>query len=178
MVPTLMLLTSEAEPPVPPLKVVVRLTPVYGEGEGYAYFSSLAGFALLAWVALRRNHPELSPEDVATLVGVMDEQERFHLRWIAEGGNALRTLGRLLLEGYPRPTPTPIPWGQAIHEVAELLGVPYSHIYAMTLSEFRNARRGGKPEDVNLTIPSGADLGSYVRTQEGRLGMGANGDHH
>lgn len=148
--------------------------PVYGEGAGATYFASLEGFCLLAWVALRRHQPELDPTDVATLVLLMDEDERFRLRWIAEGGDALRVLGRMLLEGYPRPRSTPITWGQAIHEVAETLGIPYPTVYAMTLTEFRNARRGGKPEDVNITIPDGADVGAYVEAQGRRL-QGING---
>jgi hypothetical protein len=148
--------------------------PVYGEGAGAAYFVGLEGFCLLAWVALRRHQPDLDPADVATLVLLMDEDERFRLRWIAEGGDALRVLGRMLLEGYPRPRSTPITWGQAIHEVTEVLGVAYEAVYRMTLTEFRNARRSGKPEDVNVTIPDGADIGAFVEAQSRRL-QGING---
>lgn len=151
--------------------------PVYGEGEGWAYFASMEGFALLAWVALRRNHPDLSPEDVATLAIRMSEGEREALRWHAEGGVALRVLGRMLTADVPRPAAASVGWGRAIHEVAEGLGVPYDAVYRMTLTEFRNARRGGQPDDAWVSLPDGADFEAIAADQRRRYYGEANGSH-
>jgi hypothetical protein len=149
--------------------------PVYGEPAGRAYYATFEGFAVLAWVALRRFQPALTPVDVAAVAAEMTADEMFALRWHAEGGSALRVLARMLLADMPTPRPVPIPWGQAIHEVAELLCVPYSVVYDMTLTEFRNARRGGKADDGDIPIAPGADLGDVMARW--RRDFGRNGDH-
>jgi hypothetical protein len=74
----------------------------------------------------------------------------------------------------PTPRPTPIPWGQAIHEVAEIMGLPYATVYEMTLTEFRNARRGGKPDDGDIPIAPGADLEGVM--ERWRRTFGRNGE--
>jgi hypothetical protein len=149
--------------------------PVYGEPAGRAYYATLEGFAVLAWVALRRYQSGLAPADVAGIVAEMTADEMFALRWHAEGGNSLRLLARLLMSDVPTPRPTPIPWGQAIHEVAEIMGLPYAAVYEMTLTEFRNARRGGKADDGDIPIAPGADLEGVM--ERWRRTFGRNGDH-
>lgn len=68
------------------------------------------------------------------------------------GANALAEIRGLLgLEGRRR-AGEPATWGEAIDGLAAERGWTYAYIYSLSLSEFRNARRRGKPEETAFVV--------------------------
>lgn len=156
--------------------------PVYGEGSANDFYATDRGVCLFLWIALRRGNPGLTPERVVELAGTMSPSEYGRVWRIFHGVRSARMLLRMLTDGLSPPSggqgsgPVP-PWGQAIDDlVRDRPGWTYADVYAMTLTEYLNARRHGEPEESGIAVPAGMDPGAFLAEMERRTGRayGAN----
>lgn len=133
---------------------------IYGEPSGRAYFATSEGAAALVWVALRRYQPAMTPETAARLLVEMTAAEFGCLFRLAHGQSVTRALA-MMLSPFPwtsRPGNGPTTWGKAIEEVVEAHpGWTYADVYDLTLSEWINARNGGRAVSDDVPAPAGMD---------------------
>lgn len=150
--------------------------PAYGDPSGRAFYGTAEGVAVFVWVVLRRHQPDLTPEEAARIALAMDRDEYERLSRIAHGMKAVRTLERMLMVEVPNAHRPAVSWALAIEEVIEAHpGWTYETVYDLTVSEWRNARRLGKPEDSGVAIPPGADVAALIAAQR-RMYYGEDGD--
>jgi len=128
--------------------------PVYGEAEGNAYFTGSEGAAYLLWVACRRNYTGFTPEKAATIFGVMSSAEFSQVWRVAHGHLSLHAIERMLGSGTASRPTGKIAWGKLAEEVVQdHPGWTYADIYALTITEFFNARRRGREEMRGQRLP-------------------------
>jgi hypothetical protein len=123
--------------------------PAWDDDRGADMLATSEGVATLVWLSLRKGHPELKPADSVALSLGMSAAEYLAVRRAWLGAEPAHEIARLLMEGFPQSKPgEPATWGKVVHETAEAFGWTYPQVYALTLAEFANARRGGEPADT------------------------------
>lgn len=133
--------------------------PVYGEASAREYFETREGRALLLWVALRRHNPKIDVEQAAAISLLVTPSEFAQIWRIAHGASSLKAIERLLGLGLAQRPSQSTTWGELIEEVYQSHpGWTYADVYGLTLSEFVNARRLGKPEMVGIPIPMDGNM--------------------
>lgn len=159
--------------------------PVFGTPRGAAEFATAEGTIQLLKVALRHHHPELDAGDVVGLaVGTEDRPAMTHGEYAALRRAFFRKDPCEEAEDllcFPRPEGgRPIPWAQAIMEVAELYGWRLADIYSMTVTELAAARTGGKPKVSGIPLSGGMTaamaIGRQKRAFYGADWKGGTGD--
>lgn len=141
--------------------------PAWDDDRGQELLMTAEGVAVLVYLALRKGHPKIDAESAAKLASVLAPDEYFALRRAWLGCDPVHEVGRLLLDGFPLKTGgTPPTWCKAIHETAEAFGWTYPQVYAMTLAEFANARRGGSPANGPEIAYSPGDRDMVARWRE------------
>jgi hypothetical protein len=142
-------------------KTATRDALIYGEPSGSLVFRATdEGLCLFLWVALQRHQPHLSIADVVKLAVKMRDGEFDRIYRIFHGVKAWKVLERLIM-GEEAPAPprsrAPILWPEAIDEVARERGWTYAQIYDLTITEWVNVRREGKPEVRGRKLKPGED---------------------
>jgi len=118
--------------------------PTWGDERGRAILATGAGILEIFRVALRRHHPELDEEVVATIAERTTPAEYAALRRALYGLEPLDEIEAWL--GLDRgPSGSPIGWPQAASEVAELYGWSLEYMEGLTIRQFRAVRSRGRP---------------------------------
>ncbi len=136
--------------------------PIDGTAEGMARYATNEGVIAFLMIALRpperRSEPfgEDETRAVVEVFSKMTSGEYLKLRRLLYGTSTIRTLTRLLMGSDPAGNGEGT-WAQAIDEVAQSHGWTYQYIYSLTITEFVNARRDGKPVDdaISMTMNEG-----------------------
>jgi hypothetical protein len=127
----------------------------------------------LAWLAIRRppSRRRLAHRAAWELFSRLSPAEWAQVQAIAYGLRPVDVLARLIdPEWGRRGTPEGVPWGRAIDEVAAERGWTYDQVGRLTLTQFANARRGGKPpEDADMELPPGEDVARIAATRRARF---------
>lgn len=138
--------------------------PTWGDDRRRALLATGAGILEVFRVALRRHHPGLAGEALVAVAERTTPEEYSALQRRLYGVTPLDEAEAAL--GMPRGGGggEPIPWSQAVCEVAELYpGWTFEHIGSLTLSQVRAARRGGKPEVRGVPLAPEMDRESLRR---------------
>jgi hypothetical protein len=124
--------------------------PSYDSIEGTALLYTTEGkYAFLA-IALRRCSPR-GHLDLADDPSPITDAQFDRLRRVFFGFSDAREIHRLLkFPGRGRPNGRLLTWGEAIDGLARSHGWTYEAIYGLTLSEFGNARRQGRPLETGF----------------------------
>lgn len=127
--------------------------PCYSDRAGAALLASQEGLFTLARVALARCVPVTTDDDLADLVLDATPCEWEKLRRVFFGLSVARDIERRV--GCPREAPRgrSVTWGEAVDDLARSHHWTYAYIYSLTLTEFSNARRGGKPGSSGFKGP-------------------------
>ncbi len=135
--------------------------PTCGDEHGRAYFATGAGILEIFRVALRRYHPELEAEEVATIAERTTPAEYATLRRVLYGVEPMDEIDAWLGldEGPPG---SPIGWAQAATEVAERYAWSLDYIEGLTLRQFRAARSGGRPRVRGTAVAPRTNLKAVV----------------
>lgn len=115
--------------------------PVFGDRASAERFGTPEGIALFIYVTLGGRE---TPEDCARMALTISEGEYGALMRIALAKDVLREI-EAMLGATDTQTGSPITWNIAIDELSRERNWTYDYIYGMTLAEFANARRHGKP---------------------------------
>lgn len=122
--------------------------PEYASDEGRRLLCTPEGVGVFLFLALGRGNPDLTLADVADVAGAMTGREYAAVRRAFYGVDPLREIERILTDHVPRAEGgRSVSWGEAVDEVARCYHWTYQYVYSLTLTEFRNARSAGKPED-------------------------------
>jgi hypothetical protein len=119
-------------------------------------FGTAEGAAAFLFIALRRYQPGITAEDAIDVLLEMREHQFQKLRRIFFGVDSLEEISKRLLGPAPKRGGRKITWGEVIDELSSEKGWTYPQIYDLTLTEFVNARTGGKPSNANMR-PIGAN---------------------
>lgn len=129
--------------------------PLDGSPEGDKQLATMAGLCAFILTALSRNRPKdtLYTQDeideITHIATNITRAEYAKLQRICYGASSLRVLTRKLL-GYDAPGEGSGGWLEAIDDVARSHHWTYEYIYSLTITEFVNARREGKPVDETV----------------------------
>ncbi len=135
--------------------------PTWGDERGRVLFATGAGILEIFRVALRRHHPELDVEVVATIAERTTPAEYAALRRALYGVGPLDEIEAWL--GLDQgPSGSPIGWPQAAAEVAELYGWSLEYIEGLTVRQFRAARSGGRPRVRGTPVAPRTNLKAVV----------------
>lgn len=149
--------------------------PSYDDDRGAAALATAEGIGSFLAVALARGNPGLTVDDVIGCVRSMTPAQYARLRRVFFGTDREAALNRLLIGDIEQAGGggEALTWGEAVDELAAARGWTYPEIYAMTISEFRNARRGGKPAEAarGIRVSLGAGLKRARAAVAARLGQ-------
>lgn len=142
----------------------------FGTPEGNAYFSTVEGAAMVFWVATRRNTPGMTPERAAGLFLSASPGEISLIWRKAYGISPIAAMERHafapeVLAASRGPSGPEISWPESIDALSRERNWTYSYIYDMTISEFSNARRHGKPRECGITLSPGQSWGDIQEAQ-------------
>lgn len=128
--------------------------PSFADAEGNSALMTAAGLGVFLRVALTRGHPDITDEAVAEILATLTLDELTALQTAFYRPSAMKKIERLLGMPEPRPSGEPMAWSEAIDQVAVSHGWTYEYVYSLTVAEFLNARRGGKPVEVGFRLPN------------------------
>lgn len=135
--------------------------PTWGDEQGRALFATGAGILEIFRVALRRHHPELDAEVVATIAERTTPVEYAALKRILYGVGPLDEIEAWL--GLDQgPSGCQVGWPRATSEVAELYGWSLEYIEGLTIRQFRAARSGGCPRVRGTPVAPRTNLKAVV----------------
>jgi len=135
--------------------------PTCGDERGRALFATGAGILEIFRVALRRHHPELDAEVVATIAERTTRAEYAALRRALYGEGPLDEI-EAWLKLDQGPSASPIGWPQAAAEVAEMYGWSLEYIEGLTVRQFRSARSRGRPSVRGTPVAPRTNLKAVV----------------
>lgn len=123
---------------------------VLGDGEQSALETTEGRLRVLS-LALSRYQPELTELDVVTIEGQLGPGQYAKLYRVLMAIDAEHTLARMLgAEPLHGGVGRPPSWGELIDDLARSHGWTYDDIFALTLSQFANARSGGKRVEMAI----------------------------
>lgn len=127
--------------------------PVDGSLAATLKFSTRQGLCAFLITALARSRPAgrvFAYSEITHILDHMTTPEYLKLRRVCFGASSFRTLTQKLM-GYDAPGENSGTWAESIDEVARSHGWTYEYIYSLTITEFVNARREGKPVDEDFS---------------------------
>ena len=150
--------------------------PIEGEESSFDLFRSPLGVGVFLAVALRRGTPDLSASEIVEIQAAMTDDEYSRARRVFFGVHPLEAANRALISIPGKRSGSRLSWGEAIDEVARTYCLTYPDVYAMTITEFTNARRAGKPIDHSqVSIPDGMTVQEAAKLlQQQRSGTKAD----
>lgn len=119
--------------------------PMLFEPSGTIALASPEGLAVFVWVALRRWNKPFGMAEATQLALALSWDDYLRLHAVAFPVDPLAAIGRLIW-GPDRSPPRgrQLTWVEAIVTLAKDWGVPLSHVYRLTFTEFVAMRRGGE----------------------------------
>lgn len=131
---------------------------VYGEPSGNEYYSTPEGAAAFLWVACSKHQPRFSAADAVELMTKVSPGEYSQIWRITHGTETMSTIERMLGMGAAKRASRTVTWGETIEQVCKSHpGWTYADVYGLTISEFVNARRLGKPSLGGVPVPMNAE---------------------
>lgn len=136
--------------------------PALDSAEGRAALATPHGAAFFLWVAISRDNPALSTEDLPALIegmSALDWKRLNRTLWCSHPQEEiLREIIPERFEGADGMT-----WPQVIDHLATERRMSYAEVLDLTLPEISNMLRRGEPRTYGLSNPSRAAIDEYQR---------------
>lgn len=132
--------------------------PAYGEPAAVAFYATDEGICLLAWTALRRHQPGLTPAAAVAIADAMTAAEYGRLWRTFHGVDTLEALERLLWGPREPAGGPPVEWTKVVVGVCERFpAYTLAAVYDLTLTELGALRRGGDEPERGRVLRPGED---------------------